>query len=197
VKVNAIRAEFSFVYEMQEAAVFTRDGKQVEVGRLLLINDHGDVDASELIAFNGGGKASDARFKKNPVILFAHDNRSLPIGKAPNTEVRDGQLETEIQFASAAACPMAEHVWQSIQEETLRAVSVGFRPKTIRKERHDDKDVFVLADNELYEISVVPIPSNPDAVARMKAALSPPKVEQEQSAIGGEEKNMEIEEKCA
>ena len=59
VKVNAIRAQFSFVYEMQDAAVFTRDGKQIEVGRLLLVNDHGDVDASEVIAFNGGGKASE------------------------------------------------------------------------------------------------------------------------------------------
>ena len=38
----------------------TKDGKQVEVGRLLLVNDHGDVDASQVIAFNGGGKASDA-----------------------------------------------------------------------------------------------------------------------------------------
>jgi len=37
----------------------TKDGKQVEVGRLLLVNDHGDVDASQVIAFNGGGKASE------------------------------------------------------------------------------------------------------------------------------------------
>jgi len=58
VKVTAIRAEFSFVYEMQDAAVFTKDGKQIEVGRLLLVNDQGDVDASQVIAFNGG-KAPD------------------------------------------------------------------------------------------------------------------------------------------
>jgi len=57
VKVNAIRAEFSFLYEMQDAAVFTKDGKKIEVGRLLLVNDHGDVDASEVI--NAGGKMSE------------------------------------------------------------------------------------------------------------------------------------------
>lgn len=109
------------------------------------------------------------RYKRNPVVLFAHDNRSLPIGKASNVEVRDGRLETDITFASAEANPLAENVWRSVQEGTLRAVSVGFRPHKIKSERRDDKDVCVLGDNELYEISVVPIPSNPEALARMKA----------------------------
>jgi len=59
VKVNRIRAQFSFIYEMQDAATFTKDGKPMEIGRLLLVNEYGDVDASEVIAFNGGGKASD------------------------------------------------------------------------------------------------------------------------------------------
>ena len=72
-------------------------------------------------------------------------------------------------FASAKANPLAEQVWQSVQERTLRAVSVGFKPREVRKETRDDKDVYVLSDNDLYEISVVPIPSNPEALTRMKA----------------------------
>lgn len=109
------------------------------------------------------------RYKRNPVVLFAHDNRSLPIGRASEVEVKDGQLVADITFASAEANPLAENVWKSVQEGTLRAVSVGFRPHQIKSERRDDKDVYLLGDNELYEISVVPIPSNPEALARMKA----------------------------
>jgi hypothetical protein len=60
VKVNAIRADYSFVYEMADAAVFTKDGKEVEVGRLDLVNEQSEIDASQVIAFDGGGKAGDA-----------------------------------------------------------------------------------------------------------------------------------------
>lgn len=142
------------------------------------------------------------RYKRNPVVLFAHDNRSLPIGKASNVEVKDGQLVADITFASAEANPLAENVWKSVQEGTLRAVSVGFRPHQIKSERRDDKDVYLLGDNELYEISVVPIPSNPEALARMKALaigthfdLTPPWEQDNKTADGGTgDKEMEIEE---
>jgi|GEM_PF-4580650 len=113
------------------------------------------------------------RFKSNPVILFGHNSRDLPIGKATRVEVADvngrKQLECTIQIASAAANPLAENVWKSIEEGTLRAVSVGFVPNDYRWEKRDGREVFVLSDNELHEISVVPIPANPEALAKMKS----------------------------
>jgi hypothetical protein len=63
----------------------------------------------------------------------------------------------------------AEQVWRMVQDKILNAVSVGFLPRTIRHEMRDGKEVYVLADNELHEISVVPIPANPEALAKMKA----------------------------
>ena len=114
------------------------------------------------------------RYMKNPVVLFGHSSKDLPIGHATNVSVKDGQLQATIVFASEKANPMAERVWQSVQERTLRAVSVGFKPREVRKETRNDKDVYVLSDNELYEISVVPIPSNPEALTRMKALAHKP-----------------------
>lgn len=108
------------------------------------------------------------RYRKNPVILFAHDQRSLPIGQSTDIGVKDGSLLTAIKFASKEANPMAEMVWQSVKEGTLRALSVGFRPRDVRRELRNDKEVFILADNELREISVVPVPSNPNAVRMLK-----------------------------
>lgn len=109
------------------------------------------------------------RFRANPVILFAHNSRELPIGQATRVEVVNGQLECTIRFASEKANPLAEKVWQSVCEKTLRAVSVGFKPGDVRYEKRNGKEVLVLAENELFEISVTPIPANPDALAKMRA----------------------------
>lgn len=113
------------------------------------------------------------RFLANPVILFGHNSRELPIGKATRCEVVSvngrKQLECTIQFLSEKANPRAEQVWQSVLEGALRAVSVGFRPGDARFEKRNGAEVFVLSKCELHELSVVPIPANPEALAKMKA----------------------------
>lgn len=108
-------------------------------------------------------------FKANPIVLYAHDRWDLPIGQATACEVRDGQLECTIKFASADANPKAEQVWKLVQEKVLRAVSVGFRSKDCRYEMRDGKDVWILSGNRLFEVSVTPIPCNPEALAKQKA----------------------------
>jgi HK97 family phage prohead protease len=111
------------------------------------------------------------RYRANPVVLFGHDSRSLPIGRAENVRVEGGALRGRIVLASAAANPDAERVWNLIREGVLNAVSVGFVPHEVRHEKHNGRDVIVLADNELLELSVVPIPANDEAVMqRAKAA---------------------------
>ncbi len=108
------------------------------------------------------------RFTRNPVILWAHQSRELPIGQAVSTRMVEGRLHARIRFASEKANPLAERVWQSVQEGTLRAVSVGFVPRDVRTEKSDGREVVVLSDNELYEISVTPIPANPEALMRAR-----------------------------
>ena len=116
------------------------------------------------------------RFRANPVILFAHESKELPIGHATRCEVVNGKLETDIRFLSLDANPKAEQVWQCIREGALRAVSVGFFPHDVRKEKRNGKEHYVLSDNELHEVSVTPCPANPDALAKMrsKARSAPP-----------------------
>jgi HK97 family phage prohead protease len=109
------------------------------------------------------------RYLANPVVLFAHQSRALPVGRAEDVMVRDGALQAKFIFATAEANPLAEQVWQSIAQKTLRGVSVGFMPATVRMEKRDDKEVWVLDDNELFEISMTPVPANPNGLAKMKA----------------------------
>lgn len=122
------------------------------------------------------------RYKKNPVVLYDHNRWDYPIGHAENVRVEDGKLLATLKFVDEKASPTAERVWQGIRQGSLRSVSVGFRTKnkpTVAEV--NGKNVLVLSGNELVEISVVPIPANPDAVAlaaksleRLRALVDPP-----------------------
>lgn len=110
-------------------------------------------------------------YKSNPVVLYGHDCGELPIGQCTSVGVRGGQLECTIKFASAEANPRAEEVWRLVQEKVLRAVSVGFMPTDGMYEMRGGEEVFVWRSPVLKEISVVPVPANPEALARAKSAL--------------------------
>jgi len=108
------------------------------------------------------------RYKTNPVVLFAHESRELPIGHATDVRVVKKQLVATIRFSSAEANPRAEHVWHSVREGALRGISVGFYPHRVSEEEVNGRQILVLDDNELLELSVTPIPSNPDALAQLR-----------------------------
>lgn len=109
------------------------------------------------------------RFLANPVILFAHNSREMPIGKASSVGVVDGKLQCDITLFSEKVSERAEEVYQAWQEGGCKAVSVGFRSHSYRMEKEKDDEVLILSDNELMEVSVVPIPANPEALAKMRA----------------------------
>lgn len=107
------------------------------------------------------------RFLAHPVIPFGHDYWALPVGKAIRVEVVNGNLEVDIQFASAEANPVAENVWQCIVGEVPLAVSVGFMPKEwYYEENGTGGQRRVYTEQELLEVSIVTIPSNPEALQK-------------------------------
>jgi HK97 family phage prohead protease len=113
-----------------------------------------------------------ARFMRNPVVLYGHNSGDLPIGHASNVRLEDGKLLATLNLVDEKANPMAERVWQGIKQGSLRAVSVGFYTKNKPAALEiDGKAVLALSGNELLEISVVPIPANPEAVALAAKSL--------------------------
>jgi HK97 family phage prohead protease len=104
-------------------------------------------------------------YLKNPVVLWAHDYHSLPVGRATSVAISDGKLVSECEFASHE---FAETVYQLVSGGFLRATSVGFKPRkyTINEERHG----LDFTEQELMEYSIVPVPANPEAVIDMAGA---------------------------
>lgn len=105
-----------------------------------------------------------AHFKKNPVILFAHQYDMEPIGKAIGYEFDAKGLILTMEFADTAK---AKEIFALYEGGFMSAFSVGFRPLEYRFEERvagsgEMGAVFVKA--ELLENSAVPVPANPEAV---------------------------------
>jgi phage head maturation protease len=53
----------------------------------------------------------------------------------------------------------------------LSAVSIGFLPLATREEKRNGKMTPILDEVELLEVSLVPVPSNPEAVHIVRSML--------------------------
>ena len=103
-------------------------------------------------------------FKKNPVIMYAHDYRSLPIGKASRVWVHNGVLKNTIEFPPEGTYEFADIVEKLVDTGYLKTESVGFIPKKWEDGDGEKAPRRTYTKQELLEISIVPIPSNPDAL---------------------------------
>lgn len=134
------------------------------------------VDAVGDIISVGGWELN--RFQKNPVLLWAHDQRSLPIGVV--NKVWKGRAEgkkalmTESSFHGADLNPHAELVKGLVEAGALPGVSVGFIPKEfVFPKTEEERRSIGLGEfgvlhvkQELIELSVVPVPANGNALRK-------------------------------
>jgi HK97 family phage prohead protease len=112
-------------------------------------------------------------FKNNPVLLFSHDSRSPPIGQVSKVKVEGTQLVATAKFLPEGTYDFADTIWRIVKAGALRAVSVGFlptaEPVVIRDAHNDHITGFEFVGQELLELSVVPVPANPQALSLAKS----------------------------
>lgn len=107
-----------------------------------------------------------ASYKRNPVVLFAHNSYGKPVGKCvAGPYVDGGRVMATVEFEKHQD---AEDIWQMVQSGTLSATSVGFKPKKWQM-NEDRKGEWGMPgvdflECELLEFSIVPIPCNPNAL---------------------------------
>ena len=119
-------------------------------------------------------------YRKNPVVLWAHDSSMLPVGRATNVRVEEGKLKARAEFAPASVSPMADSVYEMLKLGFLSATSVGFAPiKYAFSEEAGRKFGIDFLEQELLEFSVVPIPANAEALIEARAAGIDIKLHQE------------------
>jgi len=104
-------------------------------------------------------------FKKNPVIMYAHAYNTLPIGKATHIGIKDGKLKNTVEFPPEGTYEFADIVERLVNTGYLKTESVGFIPRKWEDGDGGEKTPRrTYTKQELLEISIVPIPSNPNAL---------------------------------
>ena len=110
-------------------------------------------------------------YRANPVILWAHDDRTPPIGRAALVDLEGGALVVDIVFDTASE--LGSQVARQVDEGFLSALSVRWRSAEIvwrdtLPEEHPyySERGIVYRQNELLEVSVVPVPSDAGALAQ-------------------------------
>jgi hypothetical protein len=132
--------------------------------------DTGGAGVMSFVASTGGIKRDGleidqsrwdlGNYRANPVVLWAHDYAALPIGRA-DVEVRDGALHADVTWDTSDE--LATRVAGKYERGFLNAVSVGWRDVDNGKEG---------VSHELLDVSAVPVPGDPDALAeRTRDAL--------------------------
>lgn len=111
-------------------------------------------------------------FKKNPVLLWAHSHYDPPVGKVGSIAVvSDKLIADKCAFTSEEENPFGASVGRMVKGGFLNTVSVGFMPLKWEL-RYDGEGEFLgynFIEQELLELSVVPVPAHPNALVTSKA----------------------------
>ncbi|HLF05232.1 MAG TPA: HK97 family phage prohead protease [Dehalococcoidia bacterium] len=105
-------------------------------------------------------------YQRNPVFLWAHDYARPVIGRAAAVWREPDRLVARMEFAPTE---FAREVAALYQGGYQRGVSVGFRPIQYEERRHEKTGAFLgirFLEQELLEVSAVPVPANRSALRR-------------------------------
>lgn len=140
---------------------FKNEAQENRVIRFVGSDETVDRD-NEILTIDGWDFKS---YLKNPVFLWAHKSSELPIGKAVNVGIdpQGKALVFDIEFAGHDVYPFADTIYKLYKAGFLNAVSVGFMPKKMEIDPQDPKAPRKITEKELYELSAVPVPANPNA----------------------------------
>ena len=138
-------------------------------GPLVFVASNGEVDRhGDTVAPEGWRLAG---YRENPVVLWAHDYRLPAIGRADAVWSDGRALLARLEFAPTEFAGQVERLYRQGYQ---RGVSVGFRPLRFEERRDPVNGAFLgirFLEQELLEISAVPVPANGDALLANAGAL--------------------------
>lgn len=101
-----------------------------------------------------------------PIPLLWQHNHNQPIGEVVEATVTDAGIEITAKIATitdeGALKNRIDEAWQSIKSGLVKCLSVGFR--SLDYAYHKDDYGLDIKEWEWYELSVVTVPANPDAI---------------------------------
>ena len=109
-------------------------------------------------------------YRKNPVILWAHDYSQMPVARSLSEEKLPGKLKSNAQFAPKDLSEFGYMTGQMYAKGFMNAVSVGFKGLEWAFVKDTDRPFGIdFKRQELLEYSTVPVPCNPEALIGAKS----------------------------
>ena len=122
------------------------------------VDRHGDIISAD-------GWVLDS-YRENPVLLWAHDYRQPAIGRAAKLWTEPHRLLANMEFAPTE---FAQEIASLYRSGFQWGVSVGFKPLRYEERRDEKTGAFLglrFLEQELLEVSAVPVPANRNALRR-------------------------------
>lgn len=138
-------------------------------GRIIRYMFSDDSVARDNHTINTGGWQLE-NFLANPVFLWAHDASQLPIGRVVDIGVSAGKLIGDVEYLDRDQYEFADTVYQMVRGGYLNATSVSWMPLEYRYSQDKSRPGGIdFLKQELLEISQVPVPAMPTALATARA----------------------------
>jgi len=122
---------------------------------------------------------------KSGSILYGHNPSGLPVGSAAGAEIRDNKLYVYSKFAKKGTSEWHDAIRSLVEQKILRGVSVGFKSGEFEPNEFGGR---TFTRCELLEVSLTPVPANPNAMALTKEYSDEVK-----DSLFNEEEEVEVE----
>jgi len=116
-------------------------------------------------------------YKSNNILLWGHRHDIPGIGIVGKVVKEDGKLVAQkVRFASPGIYELADTIHGLVDDGVLKAVSVAYNPIEREYPEMDDKGTkkkkprVITNKAELYELSIVNVGANPNALRTVKSA---------------------------
>jgi len=120
----------------------------------------GDLDRDNEIIEPTAWTKSMVEYMKNPVVRFMHQE---PVGKTVNYKITERGLWVKTEIIPT---DRGKDVWKLVKEGVVKSYSIAGKIMDEVWKRHSDlgKDIRHITGLDLYEISLVDVPANPQAI---------------------------------
>ena len=162
-------------YQEQRRLMVMTEARQTEDG-----SAHRMVIAANELSRNGDDLnlrgISFKNYRKNPVVLWAHDSyQGIPIAKTVKIgHDEQGRIAADFEFNSEDEfAARVENAWNG---GFIRGASIRYMPTKVVEVRNEAGEVerVRIEESDLLEWSLVPIPADPDSVRAAARALGLP-----------------------
>ena len=149
--------------EFQAIGTFIEKAHEGDEGKRIIRGyaSTADLDRQGEIISLQALKGAEKDLLRNPAVFLNHEHNKLPVGKTISAVVDEKGLLVTVEFTKAK---FADDLWALISEGVVNRFSIGGRVMEAEEKRDKSGNIFnEITKIELFEVSIVGIPANPEA----------------------------------